>query len=116
VYEWHNGLVQIVSRMENGEVAPEGATAGGGAAETGGIKGAISGDGSQIVLSSGSWFSKQLYLRENGKTKLISASQVEGEEGTPAPDGATYMGSASADGEKLSTIFFASPDLLTDDA
>jgi hypothetical protein len=116
VYEWHNGLVQIVSRMENGEVAPEGATAGGGAAETGGIKGAISGDGSQIVLSSGSWFSKQLYLRENGETKLISASQVEGEVGTPAPEGATYMGSASLDGQKLSTIFFASPDLLTDDA
>jgi hypothetical protein len=112
VYEWHDGNVQIVSRMEGDEVAPQGANVGRGAAAADGIAGAVSGDGSQVVLSSG----KQLYLRENGQTIPISVSQVEGEAGTPAPHGATYMGSASEDGQKLSTVYFASPDLLTDEA
>jgi hypothetical protein len=114
VYEWHDGEVEIAGRLPNGEVSPEGAWLGAGTEVIGGAGAAVSGDGSQIVLSMG--WPQQIYLRENGQSKPISVSQVEGEEGTPAEHGAMFMGTASEDGRGISTIFFASPDLLTDDA
>jgi hypothetical protein len=114
VYEWHNGVATLIGRLPNGEVALEGASIGQGAGETADSREAVSGDGTQVVLTMGS--PSQLYLRENGQSMLISDSRAQGEEGTPAPTGATFMGSRSADGRKLSTVYFASPDALTDDA
>ncbi|HVY95914.1 MAG TPA: fibronectin type III domain-containing protein [Solirubrobacterales bacterium] len=122
-YEWHEGAVQVVGVLPNGAIASEGARVGRGVVnEMEGLANsgkpdsqqAISGDGTQVVFASGS--PEQLYLREGGHSRLISTSVASGEEGTPAPDGATFLGSASEDGRKLSTIYFVSPDLLTDDA
>jgi hypothetical protein len=117
-YEWHNGEVSVIGRLPNDEIDPGGARVGqgsnpesGGAPET---QPAISGDGSQVVLTIGS--PHQLYLREAGHSKLISFSQASGEEGAPAAHGATFLGSASSNGRRLTTIYFASPDLLTDNA
>lgn len=113
-YEWHEGDFSLIGTLPNGEVAPGGALIGQGAGGVSDSREAVSGDGTQVVLTMGS--PGQLYLREDGEPKLISGSQVPGEEGTPAPHGATFMGSRSADGKKLSTIYFASPDALTDGA
>jgi len=115
-YEWHEGQFTLIGRLPSGEVAPEGATVGAGigAAAIMDPREAVSGDGSQVALTMGS--PSQVYLRENGQSQLISDSQVSGEEGTPAPHGALFLGSSSADGTKLSTLYFVSPDKLTDDA
>ncbi|HKO38252.1 MAG TPA: hypothetical protein VJU14_07790, partial [Solirubrobacterales bacterium] len=116
-YEWHNGEFNLIGILPNGDVAPGGAQIGQGSLGSGAkpdTRPAVSGDGTQVVLTMGS--PSQLYLRENGESKLISASQVSGEEGTAAPNGATFMGSSSEDGRKLTKIYFASPDPLTDDA
>ncbi len=119
-YEWHDGNVELISRLPNGDIALDGARIGKGVGTNegsppvGGSASAVSPDGTQVVLNMGSpW---QLYLHEGGASKLISGSQVEGEEGVPAPNGAVFMGAVSKGGEKLSTIFFASPDRLSDDA
>jgi hypothetical protein len=117
-YEWHDGVVSLIGVLPGGEISPGPVTVGrGGKSVDGGIRGetqaAISADGSQVVFAAGT--PSQLYLRSEGHSKQISLSQRSGEVGAPAPDGATFMGSAR-DGEKLSTIYFASPDLLTDDA
>jgi hypothetical protein len=121
LYEWDNGSVRLVDFLPGGEAAPTGATAVVGApAVFGGGKNAdtyrgISPDGSQVVFASGS--PTQLYLRTNASTTVaISNSQKTGSVGTPAPTGATFMGSASADGKTISKVFFASLDELTDDA
>ncbi len=84
----------------------------------------ISADGSRVFLESptprGGGDSDpsclepvEVYLRENAETTTeISLSRRTGEAGTPAPDGATFLG-ATPDG---SFVFFSSPDRLTDDA
>jgi hypothetical protein len=116
-YEWHEGQFSLIGRLPNGEVALEGARVGAGLAGLNvykDLREAVSGDGTQVVLTIGS--PSQVYLRENGQSRLISGSQVSGEEGTPALHGATFMGSSSVDGAKLSTLYFASPGKLTDDA
>ncbi len=111
-YEWHAGNLEFIGVLPGGETA-SGATLGRGSEGDDQVSPAISADGTQVVLTMGS--PKQLYLRENGESKLISFSHVSGEEGTPAPSGATFMGSVKTDG-RLSTVYFASPDLLFDEA
>lgn len=115
-YEWHEGAVQVVGVLPNEEVAPDGAVIGQGNALFSAFnpsRRAISGDGTQVVFASGS--PQQLYLRVNGKTKLLSASQKTSDAGAPAAHGATFMSSVE-EGGKLSKVYFASPDLLTEDA
>lgn len=109
-YEWHAGELRPIGILPNDEIAPEGAKVGRGEEFINGTQAAISGDGSQVVLTMGS--PSQLYLRQNGKSELISFSREAGEEGSPAAHGATFMGSASEDGVKLSTVYFISPDPL----
>lgn len=115
-YEWYEGQVSLIGRLPNGEIALGGASVGRGIPPFGSYpatESAIAKDGSQVVLTMGT--PSQLYLREGGHSRLISYSQREGAVGEPAPDGATFVGTTS-EGGRLSTIYFVSPDLLTNDA
>ncbi len=113
LYEWSEGNVEVVGVLPGGEIAPAGATLGRGPKTTD-VESAISGDGEQVVFQSGS--PSQVYLRGGGTTKALSLSQKAGSVGEPAPDGATFVGSASSDGRTLTKVYFTSPDELTGDA
>lgn len=120
LYEWSDGTVRVVGVLPSGEIAPDGASLGRGPATLSGRskvsrQNAISGDGKQVVFASGS--PTQVYLRTDGaETKLISASEKAGSVGDPAPAGATFVGSATEDGNELSKIYFVSTSELTDES
>lgn len=88
------------------------------------VKGAVSGDGSQVIFTSPDpaheesavgCTAPEVYVRENGASTLdVSAS--ERHVADPAgPQKKVYAGS-SEEGEKLNTVFFTSSEELTDDA
>lgn len=124
VYEWDNGIVRLVSVLEDGRPAPNGAVAGAGA--WGGLApsyGAqwpggrvMSSDGRRIFFTVpeglNSPMEGDVYVRIDGETtRLVSRSQRS----IPDPDGsmpASFV-SASDDGRYA---FFSSQEKLTDDS
>jgi hypothetical protein len=130
LYEWVDGHIQVVGVMPDGSVSANGVNPAVGLGDyyyslrlTGHMinpERGISPDGTQALFASGS--PSQLYLRQDGasttepSTTEISLSQKAGSVGSPAPDGVSFAGTASADGQKISTVFFTSHDELTDDA
>lgn len=104
----------------SGEVQPHGFPVENAFAPT---QGAVSGDGSQVVFTSPApstegtpgCVSSEVYLREDGtRTVEVSASQRAG--GDPnGPRRKLYAGTAEEDGH-ISTVFFTSPEELTEDS
>jgi hypothetical protein len=112
LYEWVDGQLRLVTILPSGVPADQGGLPGG---PTGAPSlTAMSEDGSRIVFGTPPETQPdgaQIYLRENGQTIEVSASQ----RATPDPSGSmppTFW-AASADGSK---IYFSSPTALTDDA
>jgi hypothetical protein len=106
-YEWVDGQLRNVGIRPDGTPA-SGATLGGGVGLLGRVSHAVSEDGSRIVFNEFG----ALYVRIDGSsTKAVSASQrtIPDLNGTRP---ATFW-AATADG---ATIFFSSPEELTDDA
>jgi hypothetical protein len=117
VYELVDGAPRLVSYVDDGAgndvPAPAGAMFGSGHTLPGNTsppdRSGLSADGARVFFNAGG----QLYVRIGGThTVLVSASQVTGSVGDPAPTGATFAG-ASADG---SYVTFTSPDPLVDGA
>lgn len=117
VYELVDGVPHIVSLVDDGsghDVPPAGGArfGSGHTAPTDTTpldRAAISADGSHIFFTAGG----QLYVRIDGtRTELISASQVTGSVGDPAPTGAMFTGAAT-DGHYVT---FSSADPLVDGA
>jgi hypothetical protein len=113
VYEWVDGELHLASILPNGQPAPETAVVAPGPSAPSGR--AMSADGSRLFFTVGPGADTNLeghplYLRENGTTTQINASQR-----TPPVAGTNQARfyTASPDG---SVAFFSSPDMLTDDA
>jgi hypothetical protein len=112
VYELVDGTPHLVSYVDD-VPAPGGAQFGSGHTMPSSTqppdRTAVSADGSHVFFTSGG----QLYARVGGtRTELISASQVTGSVGDPAPTGAMFAGAAT-DGHYVT---FTSPDPLVDGA
>ena len=116
VYEWSGGALTPVSVLPGGGYDAGGAELGSGAASTGDYgsppeRDAVSADGSTIFFTGLS--NNELYAARVGQATVeVSLSQKTGSVGDPAPDGATFQ-DAARDG---SSVFFLSPDELTNDA
>ncbi|WCB96735.1 hypothetical protein DSM104299_05501 [Baekduia alba] len=116
VYELVDGAPRLVSTIDVGgtmQPAPNGATYGGSRGSpylyAPADRRAVSADGSHVFFTADT----QLYVRLDGTTtKLVSASQVTGSVGDPAPSGAQFAG-ASDDGR---FVTFVSQDPLVDGA
>jgi Tol biopolymer transport system component len=114
VYDRTGGQTVLVGIDEAGVPLPAAETGGGRAfsGATGDFHepSAVSRDGSRIFFATPP--PRALFVRENGTTSTeYSASQRTGSVGTPATDADFQM--ATPDG---ASVFFISPDLLTDDA
>jgi hypothetical protein len=117
VYELVDGAPRLVSLVDGGSgtdvPAPGGAQFAGGRTAPSNTtppdRRGVSADGARVFFTSGG----QLYVRIGGtRTVLVSASQVAGAVGDPAPSGATFAG-ASDDGD---WVTFTSTDPLVDGA
>ena len=105
IYDYTAGHMEVVSRLENGEVAPTGAFRGGGGERNG-----VSGDGSRVYFEVGSGSSAPLYMREDDRRTIpVSVSQKPGpEEGELK--GVDFAGASADD----SIAYFTSAAELTD--
>lgn len=106
VYEFTDGVLRVVNRLEDGSVVSARLQSEGASDE----RNSISRDGSRIFFQAEEGTSG-VYMRENGTTTVpISASQRTGEVGDVKQ--ANFL-DASADG---SVVFFRSPVPLTDES
>jgi hypothetical protein len=103
IYDYTDGHIEVVSRLENGEVSTTGAY-------RASAEGSVSRDGSRVYFLLGASFGGLLYLREGDqRTFPVSVSQKEGpEEGEVK---AAAFSGASADG---SVAYFTTAAELTD--
>ncbi|HEV3094026.1 MAG TPA: hypothetical protein VGY30_05870 [Solirubrobacteraceae bacterium] len=113
IYEWHEDVVGLVSKAQNGSTVPS-ATAGGLQGEgtyQSATHHAISSDGSKIFFQNDtSGGVENLYMRLNGtSTVKLNAS----ERTPPAEPALAHYATASQDGSR---VFFTSTEPLTDDA
>jgi hypothetical protein len=114
VYEWHDGVVTLVSKAPDGSTLPDAAA---GNLEDFKYKTnppphhVISDDGSKIFFQNRvAGHPENLYMRENGTTTVqLNAS----ERTVPTKPEPAFYGIASKDGSR---VFFTSKELLTNDA